>query len=102
MSALIDKLTVLRDGLKAEGHHLVALAEDVLAHFKTDVPVLETEARADVAQVEADTVKAAAPVVAEVEHDAEHLASEAVTDAKDAINPAPAQHPDPTVVTPTA
>jgi regulator of protease activity HflC (stomatin/prohibitin superfamily) len=88
--------------LEAEGHALAAHFRSIFDHLFGDVPALEAEAKTDVAEIKADAEKAAAPVVAEAVHDGEQLVADAAADAKAALNPAPAQVPDPTAVTPTA
>jgi hypothetical protein len=87
MSALKDKLTALVDALKAEGHHLAQLAEDALAHLKGDEKQLQAEAVADGVQLAKDAEQAAAPVVAEAEHDAAKLGTEAIQAVEKDVTP---------------
>lgn len=87
----LEKLHALADQLVAEGHRLGARAKALVGQLAGDVPVLESEAKADAEQVvktaETQGVK---PAIVEAEGDAVALAEEAGHDVEAAVT-APAE-----------
>jgi hypothetical protein len=99
VKAAIDRVHEIIDALEAEGHKFAGELKSLFTGIAGDVPALEAEAKADVADV-ASTAETQGLAAAghEAVADAEHLGSDALADVKAAVKDAggaPSQ-PEPT------